>query len=150
MWRFRTSAAAGLALLVCGCGLISFDRLSVTVWPSQREAILPGAVSLWVEFPSSPDRQSAQRLFTLSSPDGQVSGDFRWNDLRMYFDPVPALRPGVRYMLVFRGRVTLENGQAFDADEEVPFYVGVRGRGRHCSQRILLMAVRWLSDSRWF
>jgi hypothetical protein len=47
----------------------------------------------------------------------------------MYFDPVPALRPGVRYVLAYRGRVTLENGQAFDADEEVPFYVGHPGPG---------------------
>jgi len=47
----------------------------------------------------------------------------------MYFDPVPALRPGVRYVLAFRGRVTLENGQAFDADEQVPFYVGHPGPG---------------------
>jgi hypothetical protein len=129
MSRFRTSAAAAFALLLCGCGLISFERLSVTVWPSQREAILPAATPLWVEFPSSPDRPSVQRLFTLSSPDGQVSGDFRWDDRRMYFDAVPALRPGVRYVLAFRGRVTLENGQAFDADEEVPFYVGHLGPG---------------------
>ena len=129
MWRFRTSAAAALAMLLCGCWLISFERLSVTVWPSEREAILPAATSLWVEFPSSPDRPSVQRLFTLSSSDGQVSGDFRWDDRRMYFDPVPALRPGVRYVLAFRGRVTLENGQAFDADKEVPFYVGHPGPG---------------------
>jgi hypothetical protein len=47
----------------------------------------------------------------------------------MYFDPVPALRSGVRYVLDFRGRVTLENGQAFDANEEVPFYVGHPGPG---------------------
>lgn len=128
MWRFRTSAAA-LSLLLCGCGLITFDRLTVTVWPNEREAVLPAAASPWVEFPSAPDRPSVQRLFTLSSPDGQVSGDFRWNDRRMYFEPAPALRPGVRYVLAFRGRVTLENGQAFDADEEVPFYVGHPGPG---------------------
>lgn len=129
MWRSRTSAAAALTLLLCGCALISFERLTVTVWPSERGAILKAAASPWVEFPSSPDRPSVQRLFTLSSPDGQVSGDFRWNDRRMYFDPVPALRPGVRYVLAYRGRVTLENGQAFDADEEVPFYVGHPGPG---------------------
>ncbi|HTP58953.1 MAG TPA: hypothetical protein VMM82_08550, partial [Spirochaetia bacterium] len=129
MWRFRTNTAAAFVLLLCGCGLISFERLAVTVWPNEREAVLPAAAAPWVEFPSSPDRASVQRLFTLSSPDGQVSGDFRWDDRRMYFDPVPALRPGVRYVLGFRGRVTLENGQAFDADEQVSFYVGHPGPG---------------------
>ncbi len=43
--------------------------------------------------------------------------------------PVPGLRPGVRYVLAYRGRVTLANGRAFDADEEVPFYVGHPGPG---------------------
>jgi hypothetical protein len=129
MWRSRTSSAAALALLLCGCALISFERLTVTVWPSERGAILAAGVSPWVEFPDSPDRPSVQRLFTLSSQDGQVSGDFRWDGRRMYFDPVPPLRPGVRYVLAYRGRVTLENGQAFDADKEVPFYVGHPGPG---------------------
>jgi hypothetical protein len=129
MWRYRTSFAAGLALLLCGCAIISFEKLTVTVWPYEPDAVLAAAASPWVEFPDSPDRPSVQRLLTLSSPDGQVSGDFRWDGNRMYFDPVPTLRPGVRYVFAYRGRVTLENGQAFDADEEVPFYVGHTGPG---------------------
>lgn len=129
MWRCRTSIAGALALLLCSCALISFERLTVTIWPSERETILAAGASPWVEFPDSPDRASVQRLFTLSSADGQAPGDFRWEDRRMYFDPAPALRPGLRYVLAYRGRVTLENGQAFDADEEVPFYITHRGPG---------------------
>src|SRR5208283_946451 len=104
-------------------------RLTVTVWPRDLNAVLSPGASSWVEFPDMPDRPSAQRLYTLSAPDGAVSGDFRWEGRRMYFDAAPPLRPGVRYVLAFRGRVTLENGQAFDAYEEVPFYVGRAGVG---------------------
>lgn len=129
MWRCRTSLAGALALLLCGCALISFERLTVTVWPSEREVVLPAGASPWVQFPDSPDRASVQRLFTLSSADGQATGDFRWEGRRMYFVPAPALRPGVRYVLSYRGRVTLENGQAFDSDEEVPFYISHKGPG---------------------
>jgi hypothetical protein len=128
MWRRRTSAAL-LVMIMCGCSLISFDRLTVRIWPRHRDAVLPIGASPWVEFPTGPDRPSTQRLLTLSAPEGPVTGDFRWSGRRMYFDPAPALRPGVRYVLVFRGRVTLENGDAFDADEEVPFYVGHLGPG---------------------
>jgi len=129
MWRCRTSVAGALGFLLCGCALISFERLTVTVWPSEREAVLSAGASPWVEFPDSPDRASAQRLFTLSSADGTATGDFRWEGKRMYFDPAPPLRPGVRYLLSYRGRVTLENGQAFDSDEEVPFYMAHKGPG---------------------
>ncbi len=129
MSRFRNSLAAGLGALLCTCSLISFDRLTVTVWPRDRDAIIEAGASPWVEFPDPPDRLSVQRLFSLSGPDGQLSGDFRWEGLRMCFDAVPQLRPGVRHVLTFRGRVTLENGQSFDTNEEVPFYVRHSGPG---------------------
>ena len=129
MSRYRNSFITAFLVILWGCSLISFDNLSVTVWPHNRDAILEAGASPWVEFPDSPDRPSVQRLFSLSAPDGQVSGNFRWEGRRMYFDPAPAFRPGVRHVLPFRGRVTLENGQAFDANEEVPFYVGHRGPG---------------------
>lgn len=118
-----------LVIVVGGCSVISFERLTVSVWPSDRNAILSAGASPWVEFPEAPDRASAQRLFTLSSEGGAAPGDFRWEGRRMYFDPAPPLQPGVRYVLQFRGRVTLESGQSFDTDEEVPFYIGHAGTG---------------------
>ena len=124
-----SGVAAALCVLLFGCGLISFQRLAVTVWPHDRDTVLSVGASPWVEFPESPDRASVQRLFTLTAPDGQVSGDFRWDGRRMYFDATPPLRPGVRYAVAFRGRVTLENGQAFDANEEVSLFVGHTGTG---------------------
>jgi hypothetical protein len=45
----------------------------------------------------------------------------------MYFDAAPPLRPGVRYVLEFRGRVVLENGESFDANAEVTFYIDHAG-----------------------
>jgi hypothetical protein len=129
MWKFHVSTAGALCLFLLGCGLISLEQLSVKVWPSQREAILTAGASPWVEFPAPPDRASVQRLFTLGSSNGQVGGDFRWEGCRMYFDAAPPLLPGVRYVMTFRGRVTLENGEAFDANEVVTLYVSHPGAG---------------------
>ncbi len=124
-----TLAAVLVAAALAGCPLISFERLSVTVWPKDANAILPLGASPWITFPAAPDKASVQRLFTLSNPSGSVNGDFRWEGARMYFDAVPTLSPGVRYVMRFRGRVTLEDGQSFDADEQVPFYVAHAGGG---------------------
>jgi hypothetical protein len=131
MPRASRAALAGtlLAALLAACGVISLEPLGVTVWPTGRDAIVAAGTSPWVQFPSPPDRPGAQRLFTLSSPTGQVSGDFRWDGLRMYFDAAPPLLPGVRYLLTFRGRVTLENGDAFDANEIATLYVSHGGPG---------------------
>ena len=115
------TAAVGVGL--GGCGVISLERLTVSVWPKDANAVLPSGSSPWVQFPSEPDQASVERLFTLASPSGSVAGDFRWDGLKMYFDPAPPLSPGVRYVMHFRGRVTLTNGESFDASEEVPFFI---------------------------
>jgi hypothetical protein len=133
MSRLPVSRAAAVALLAAalgGCALISLERLTVTVWPRDANAVLPLGSSPWIRFPSAPDQASVQRLFTLSAPTGSVAGDFRWATGNwMYFDPAPPLSPGVRYVLQFRGRVTLTDGGSFDANEEVPFYILHAGGG---------------------
>lgn len=126
MSKSRARGVAAVALIVAalgGCPLISFERLAVSVWPRVANTILPLGASPWVQFPAAPDKVSVRRLFMLSNPSSTVSGDFRWEGARMYFDPAPPLSPGVRYVMQFRGRVTLVDGGSFDADEEVPFYV---------------------------
>ena len=137
MSRYRVSRRAAVALpaglllaaALGGCALISLQRLTVTVWPREANAVLPPGSSPWVQFPSAPDLACAQRLFTLSGPAGSVTGDFRWDGRRMYFEPAPALRPGTRYVMQYRGRVTLADGESFDANEEVPFYILHAGGG---------------------
>ena len=127
MSRLRNSLLILALPMFFGCPLISFENLAVKIWPESLDTILEIGASPWVEFPEWPDRPGAERLLSVSSPDGQISGDFRWDGKRVYFDPVPAFSPGMRYVLTFRGRVTLENGESFDANEEVPFYVGHGG-----------------------
>jgi hypothetical protein len=131
MWISSRSAALAILplLLFAGCGLISLETLEVESWPSDRDSILQAGARPWVEFPAEPNRPAVGRLLSVSSGDGQVSGDLAWDGDRLYFTPEPPLKPGVRYVLGYHGLVTLADGRSFQADVDVPFFSVHAGLG---------------------
>lgn len=113
-----------IAFLQTGCFLISLEQLEITSYPSEREQIIGASEELWVSFSVPPVETDAEGLFTVRGGGAAVEGDFEWREGRLYFHPVPDLKPGVRYILSVDGTLSSADGRSFNAQHALPFYAG--------------------------
>jgi hypothetical protein len=115
------------ASLLGACSLL-FDpaELKLRSYPSRRNQIVGQADALWVSFSRAPERLAAEQNLWVSSIRGRAEGDLHWSGDRLRFIPVPALSPGLRYVLHYEGEVQGAGGGSYSADLTVPFYVESR------------------------
>jgi hypothetical protein len=118
------TALLSLALILCSCGFISFEGISIASFPSTKDQIIAEDDPIALEFSISPDKRSAEKLLRITTPDGLASGDYSWSADRMSFTPRPALPAGRRIVLSFSGSLDTADGRTFSVDLEIPFFVG--------------------------
>jgi hypothetical protein len=134
--RNRIAAAAAAAtvaavLCIAGCGFISLEELVIVTFPGERNTEIEEGDELWISFSIPPVREKSEPLFTVQRDGAPVLGDYRWEEgtnggvlSTLYFQPAPALAPGVRYTLRFEGTVKTEDNRSFEKNIAVPFFVG--------------------------
>lgn len=138
--RNRIGAAAAV-LCVTGCGFISLEELVTVTFPGERNTVIEAGEELWISFSIPPEKEKSEPLFTVQRDGTPVTGDYRWENgsgedgstagggpYTLYFKPVPALAPGVRYTLRFEGTVKTEDNRSFEKSISVPFFVEAEER----------------------
>ncbi len=113
-------------LTVTGCFIIDLGGLTAETYPADREQIIGTGEELWIRFSRAPARVKAEELLSVEGRNTGAEGDLRWEENRLFFRPVPPLKPGVRYLFRFSGTLETAEGGHFDVDLEVPFFAGSR------------------------
>jgi hypothetical protein len=90
-------------VLLCACGLISFEQLRVTSFPSERNQVISPTDTIFLDFSIPPDRAGAERLLKITSDRGTQNGDLIWDGNRLTFTPVPPLPLNTRHVLSLSG-----------------------------------------------
>jgi hypothetical protein len=112
-----------MLILFCSCRMVNFSDLEYTVYPSERNQVISGNDTVWIEFSLSPNKSQAEELLEISSASGAQDGDKYWDGKRLYFQAVPSWESGVRYTLSFDGSLTAGGDLSFDLNIVVPFFV---------------------------
>jgi hypothetical protein len=112
------------AFALAGCGIVSFEQISVTTFPSERNQIVGEDDPLWIEFSTSVEKEKAREFLRVSRWNENQPGDLEWHGNRLVFTPVPHLLHGVRHVFSFSGMVRAESGTEAAINIAVPFYVG--------------------------
>lgn len=108
-----------------GCNLIFLPRTpGIVTSPSQRNQILKHNDKIFLRFDFSPDRSSAEGIFSIKDFSGNVTGRVSWEDNTMYFNPEGKLVQGRRYTLNFMGEMRDTEGRKYDPQIIVPFFYG--------------------------
>jgi len=121
------SVAAVSLLLLCTCRLVNLQRLECSHNPCRADQIVGTKDLLWIEFSIPLVQEEVEALCAVCDESGPVDGELTWAGNRLSFDPVPALRPGVRYVLSCCGTVGSVDGRTFTLDVRVPFFFQTKG-----------------------
>ncbi|MBE3132916.1 MAG: Ig-like domain-containing protein [Acidobacteria bacterium] len=120
--RCVTAACAVVALLA-SCGFIALERLRVVSFPSERNQIIGRGERITLSFSIPPDRNDAERLATISAPNGIQGLDFAWEADVLTLLPIPPPPAGERLVLGFSGTLSAADGREFAVALEIPFFV---------------------------
>jgi hypothetical protein len=123
----RITPAILLFFLISGCGIISLETVEYSTYPEKRNQTISLEANIWIEFSIPPDREQAEAGFTVLRKGVPVEGDYTWKKNRLFFTPVPPLKPGVRYLLAFAGEIVSAAGERHPVNTSVPFFVGCTG-----------------------
>jgi hypothetical protein len=127
--RIVRAAAACWAAAVCAgsllasCGFIALEGLRVVSFPSERNQVIGRGEMITLSFSIPPDRNDAERLATISTPNGIQGLDFAWEGDVLTLLPVPPLPTGERLVLGLSGSVSGADGREFAVALEIPFFV---------------------------
>ena len=116
-----------LFFFISGCGIISLEMVEYSTYPEKRNQTISREARIWIEFSIPPDREQAEASFTLLRKGVPVEGDYTWEKNRLFFTPVPPLKPGVRYLLAFAGDIVSAAGERHPVNTSVPFFVDCSG-----------------------
>jgi hypothetical protein len=125
--RIRIMPAILLFFFISGCGIISLEMVEYSTYPEKRNQTISREARIWIEFSIPPDREQAEASFTLLRKGVPVEGDYTWEKNRLFFTPVPPLKPGVRYLLAFAGDIVSAAGERHPVNTSVPFFVDGSG-----------------------
>ncbi len=110
-------------LTLASCGIFDFRPVIVETSPGAPLAVLGSDKQpVAIIFNSAPERSAAERLLIVKSPLGNVEGDFTWSGATLYFTPVKPWQPTVRYRMLCKGTVPMEDGREARLDVDLPFY----------------------------
>jgi hypothetical protein len=110
------------AVLVSACGLVDLSTLSVATVPAKADEVLASGTVLSVAFPVEVDHLAAEQALRVSSNGQTVSGDLSWEGNTLSLVPVPALKPGLRYVLDLNGPIIAADRRSFPLRVSLPFY----------------------------
>ena len=110
------------AFTILSCGLICIDELEISTYPDTCNCILKKEDRITVNFQTAPEKSSLEKLFRIEGPDGQIDGDFNWNENEAEYIPCKALSPGYRYCLKIDGEIRTREGKLYRKNISIPFY----------------------------
>lgn len=116
-------AAGTLMICLAACGLVEFpDGSGLRFFPDGENEILEAGQPVWVSFPFSPDRESAERILAVADFAGNLPGACRWEENTLSFHPETPLAPGGRYVFIFDGLFKDRRGREYEHHRRVPFF----------------------------
>jgi len=121
------SIVLSLAFIICSCELINLEQIEYSTYPGSKDAVVGESdlqEAIWIEFSITPNKTSAEDLFSVTSHGLTQDGDFSWQGNRLIFTPVPEWKLARRYVFSFDGELMVEDGRSFDIRCTVPFYGG--------------------------
>jgi len=121
------SIVLSLAFIICSCELINLEQIEYSTYPGSKDAVVGESdlqEAIWIEFSITPNKTSAEDLFSVTSHGLTQDGDFSWQGNRLIFTPVPEWKLARHYVFSFDGELMVEDGRSFDIRCTVPFYGG--------------------------
>jgi hypothetical protein len=118
-----SSAVLAFTVLLASCGFIALGQLHVTTHPSGRNQVIGREERITLAFSICPDRNDAERLARISTPDGICALDFAWEGDVLCLLPVRPLPAGERLVLSFSGTLSMVDGREYEEAIEVPFFM---------------------------
>ena len=116
-------AVLAFTVLLASCGFIALEQLRVTTHPSGRNQVIGREEKITLAFSVRPERNDAESLVRISTPDGICALDFAWEGDVLCLLPVRPLPAGERLVLSFSGTLSAADGREFQTAIEVPFFV---------------------------
>lgn len=125
MKRISTSSflVSIFVLFLSSCSIISFEKITIECYPSERDAIINNEDSLRFTISPAPDRKTVERIFILELNDETIAGDFLWESNTFTFRPLQGWRWGERYTYGFEGEIKTEGDLEFSVIKTNTFYV---------------------------
>lgn len=110
-------------LVLISCGFADLRPIGVSTIPVAPGAVLPEKDSkVIILFDTDMEKLSVERALQVSSPNGAVEGELKWEGRNLHFIPVVSWRPGIRYALKLSGTVTALDGRDFIISKDIPFF----------------------------
>jgi hypothetical protein len=84
---------------VLSCTLFA-PKFSIISWsPNSARVIDPASTYIWIEFSDEPDKDSAERAFSLTEDGASVQGRFSWSGNTMHFEPIGGIKENRTYAM---------------------------------------------------
>jgi hypothetical protein len=110
-------------LVFTGCDIIFIpDTSEITSFPDHYNQVMNADDRIYIDFPFDVDRLSVETLFTVESATFSVEGYYTWEETTCYFNPVPPLTYGKRYVLKCIGDVKDTQSRPYPVNIEIPFF----------------------------
>jgi hypothetical protein len=125
MNRMTALIPLSIAVALLGCGLFFLpDTSGIRTSPSEQGQVLSAEDTIFIDFDFEVDRYSVEKIFSISSPQGQVEGINDWTGNKLTFVPDRELIYGGRYLYRCQGTIKDKKDRPYDLDYEIVFYYG--------------------------
>ena len=119
------SKTIGLApLIFClSCSFANLNLIGISTVPDGPWTLLADEESpVIIHFDTEMDRRSVEKAIQVYSPNETISGDYRWENTSLFFEPSAPWKPGIRYGLRLAGTVIALDGRELVLSSDIPFY----------------------------
>jgi hypothetical protein len=121
LWRIKFLIGAFPLILAC-CGLIDLRPIGIETFPAAYTVLPSGFSPVILKFDTEMIKPATEKVLQVNYYGGFVEGTLRWEGSILYFVPLSAWKPGVRYVLKLSGTVHSLDGRELLLSEIIPFF----------------------------